>query len=371
MRVRIPDISPPEEVTEKDKRQSITYNVKIITPIYGGGVKAGEPDDNMPIRASAIRGQLRYWWRFLATNREDSPLSDKALFEAEREIWGGMGDTKELKKRLIKGKDFSSKVFIKVDAKPTTSQQITTAKDIIGHNNGIGYALFSAIQNDENHKLIKAGYTFTLTISLQHLSEDAWDSILLSIRWWVCFGGIGARTRRGLGSVEILKTINSNGDEVDFKPLEYSDVTEYRCDLKTISATSAMDSWNKAVGKLHHFRQVEFQYNRNPNQDHKISGIGRKIKNQQKANDNIQKSYPSRSNWPEPDSIREMVGRPWPNGHHPEHPAKKSFPRASFGLPIIFDFVNDAPPEKTELIPIFPKIMTQLKKVLACPALLS
>lgn len=100
---------------------------------------------------------------------------------------------------------------------------------------------------------------------------------------------------------------------------------------------------------MQHFRQIEFIYNRNS--DHEVKGIGRRIKKSQKRNDTQPKTYPSRSNWPEPDSIREIV-RSNSNGHEPIHPAKISFPRATFGLPIIFDFVQDSPPEKTELIPV-------------------
>ncbi|MCI5141455.1 MAG: hypothetical protein D3909_06965, partial [Candidatus Electrothrix sp. ATG1] len=60
----------------------------------------------MPIRASAIRGQLRYWWRFLQSNRTDGKaLSGEDLFKAERDIWGGMAE---------EGKDFSSKVKLRV-----------------------------------------------------------------------------------------------------------------------------------------------------------------------------------------------------------------------------------------------------------------
>ena len=64
------------------------------------GVKAGEPDTQMPIRASAIRGQLRYWWRFLATNPA-LLISGEDLFNAERDIWGGMAEP---------DKDYNSKV---------------------------------------------------------------------------------------------------------------------------------------------------------------------------------------------------------------------------------------------------------------------
>jgi CRISPR-associated protein Cmr1 len=352
MRIRVPkkdteqpEIKELEEKIKKTHQQSVTYTLKVITPIYGGGVKAGEPDMEMPIRASAIRGQLRYWWRFLKMNAPGNRVnhtfnkrdSMQEVFKEERKIWGGMGD----------GEDnvYSSKVFINVKCKPINNNDLIEAKSLIGRN-GIGYALFSTVQGDDNHKLIKNGYTFELSISSSDLEDHVWKSVLESMRWWICFGGIGARTRRGLGSLEVINTTDKA-----FFMLTEADVNKYCCEIKTIDASDALDAWNKAVGKLHHFRQVEFQYKGDPNIDHRILGVGRKIKNEQRHRDNIEKSYPSRSHWPEPDSIREIVSNNT-RGHDPIHPAKQSFPRAAFGLPIIFDFVNDAPPEKTELIPV-------------------
>ncbi len=346
MRIRIPeaDINVPEDPKLVDNPYSVTYKVKVITPIYGGGVKAGEPDMEMPIRASAIRGQLRYWWRFLKMNDpvQKNRLEGVALFREERRVWGGIGDEKELKESGEK--DFSSKVFIRVNVEPINGSNVIKASEKIGRNNGIAYALFSAVQGRDDD-LIKEGIEFEIFISSNDLENKDWEDILKSFQWWSCFGGIGARTRRGLGSVEVLFSTDKS-----YKVLTKEDVEKINgCSLEEISAHDAHDAWNKAVGKLHHFRQVEFQYNRNG--DHTIIGIGRKTKREQKHNDNEPKTYPSRSNWPEADSIREIVGQNT-NGHDPVHLAKQSFPRAAFGLPIIFDFNQDAPPGKSEVIPI-------------------
>ena len=42
----------------------------------------------MPIRASAIRGQLRFWWRLLASKRLNNPEEIRA---EEFALWGGLG----------------------------------------------------------------------------------------------------------------------------------------------------------------------------------------------------------------------------------------------------------------------------------------
>lgn len=72
------------------------YRCRLLTPLYGGGVTAGEIDRQMPVRATAIRGQLRFWWRLLNRRRpafcsDGQPDSGK-LFAGERALWGGLGD---------------------------------------------------------------------------------------------------------------------------------------------------------------------------------------------------------------------------------------------------------------------------------------
>ena len=69
---------------------------------------------------------------------------------------------------------------------------------------------------------------------------------------------------------------------------------------------------------------------------------------------------PGRSKWPEPDSIREITGMHSRstrghrcNDHIPNNKARVSFPRAQFGLPIIFKFKDErcGDPYQTELLP--------------------
>lgn len=85
----IPGFEPPKELPEsKGDWQEI--RCELVTPIYGGGVPAAIPDVLMPIRATAIRGQLRFWWRLLAQQKWN--LKEKSLREAEFRLWGGIGE---------------------------------------------------------------------------------------------------------------------------------------------------------------------------------------------------------------------------------------------------------------------------------------
>lgn len=47
-------LDPALEITGSCKEWE-TYDCELVTPLYGGGVTAGEVDEEMPVRASAIR----------------------------------------------------------------------------------------------------------------------------------------------------------------------------------------------------------------------------------------------------------------------------------------------------------------------------
>ena len=82
------------------------------------------------------------------------------------------------------------------------------------------------------------------------------------------------------------------------------------------SVTDAYRAWAESASRLQQFRQVD---------------VGR-------ANHN------SRSRWPEPDAIRRIKNQHLilsDKTHTPEHKAGNLFPRAAFGMPIIFKFKDD------------------------------
>lgn len=330
MRVRIPDknILPPEKFEAKTNRRTFVFNLRTITPIYGGGVSPGEPDMYLPVRATSIRGQLRHWWRFLASHCNSHPLSGTQLYQAEQYIWGGMAQSNDEHQDA----DFSSKVSIKVDCNNSQNNinRILCSTFIENqskqHQPALRYALFSAMQNKEY--VIAPGVSFTLIITAisETLTDNQWQSVYQAIRWWANFGGIGARTRRGLGSVEFIDNT--------ITPVSNEEANKYGCTLQPTRNTSsdAIVAWNKSFEKLQKFRQGEH--------------IGRRPGRDQKQKKKLGRSY-----WPEPDSIREITDS-HAKEHSPEHEARIAFPRAAFGLPIIFEFKSDNNiPGKTELLP--------------------
>ncbi|WP_082674224.1 RAMP superfamily CRISPR-associated protein [Thiohalocapsa sp. ML1] len=297
-----------DEITEQWKAASAdrdwtSYACKLVTPLYGGGVSAGVVDQAMPVRAAALRGQLRFWWRMAC-----APLDDpKAMFKAESAIWGGIG---------AKG-PAASRVRVRVVSSCVSASDLVPSdaeRDI-----AIRYAFGPSSINGVTHWL-RAGFAFQFLLDCP---DACAEEVELALRWWASFGGLGARTRRGFGTVHVK----------DLAPVSAAMVADRggALQLGRQGSGDPLQQWRLAVNKLFAFRQAP--------------GVGRRAGHPR----------PSRSFWPEPDQIRRFFpGRDANGRHRPVHEGGNAFPRAAFGMPIRFEFPGsprNGEPETTELLP--------------------
>src|SRR5262249_29154025 len=81
----IPDC-PPVPAVHAPGRLTHDYRIRLITPMFGGGIVPGEIDRTDPIRGTAIRGHLQFWWR---ATRGAGCATTGALIEKHAEVWGG------------------------------------------------------------------------------------------------------------------------------------------------------------------------------------------------------------------------------------------------------------------------------------------
>ncbi len=129
-----------------------TLSCELITPMYGGGTVSTKVDTKMPIRASAIRGQLRFWWRLLAKHKWEL----KDIPQKEKEIWGGIDS----------GGGIAGNVLLRVN---NLSRRITE-NYLVRYDDdslkSLKYVLFPAYnETDETkkpHRLLNQGLTFDL-----------------------------------------------------------------------------------------------------------------------------------------------------------------------------------------------------------------
>jgi CRISPR-associated protein Cmr1 len=342
--------------------------LKVVTPMFGGGVNPGEVDADRPIRAAAIRGHLRFWWR--ACNAAAMPTAE-ALHASERALWGsaakkgdashGPGAIGIEVTEVVPGTRFTHQEERQPNGKIRRYWRGVgdTSKDHLGHD----YALFPFTRQTSPPRDALPGMvdiTFRLTLTLQpHAGTGPWPDEEACTRaaeqalWaWITFGGVGSRTRRGCGALQMLpgggaeergvslpasSFVPGPTDIVAWLQEKHDTLVEIGSELPLVpnlggacinvkaSQRSAIAAWRQAVEPMFRFRQ-EREIGRN-------RGGGR----------------PGQSRWPEPGAVREIgdltaTGTDDENHAYSRTPGAngREFPRADLGLPILFQNMRNS-----------------------------
>lgn len=342
---RRPAVSPPPSLPSRiASTPLLDIELGVITPLFGGGSETRTVDSDMPVRGSAIRGQLRFWWRACHVARFATPAD---LFREESRIWGA----------ATGGVAGPSEVDVRVDMvergspaeSPATRNHLypsyatfpfedaKTLPPPPGRTRGprlVTIAPEAARQNVRFRLIVTAAAHIRDAGRHEELAQGVEDAV-----WaWVMFGGVGARTRRGCGALVCL------GDDARFLPghnveewlkqtvrqhvaagqrrLPVPSLTGARLWIGQGQPSEPVRAWDGAMRPMREFRQGE--------------KIGRKERNPGTKS-------PGRSFWPEPDSVRERLPQ-LDTRHRAEHAAKPYYPRADLGLPILFQNMGRGTP---------------------------
>lgn len=326
---------PPVKRKETPELMCQTREYQFITPLYGGGVDPANADPVTVVRATEIRGHLRFWWRATQGGRFDGSLKD--MKKAEDDLWGAAGGD-----GVIQPSKVQVQIQCLYQGKPFSAYDRRGNRVRIGDLNSVfSYAAFP-LRDQGNHDL-PSEIRFKLTITFPTAKQAEVEAALWG---WETFGGLGARTRRGFGALCLLKIDNRDYTPPNANQLIQSlttamekhvvsglwpinvpfiDKKSFSNHIKiTLLQPTSVKAWEYLISKLKTFRQIRTF--------------------------NPMKNRPGRNHWPEPDEIRRMTGRSH-NDHKVPITELRKFPRAVFGLPIIFKFKDDnnGDPKQTSL----------------------
>ncbi|MCW5971346.1 MAG: type III-B CRISPR module RAMP protein Cmr1 [Blastocatellales bacterium] len=335
--MRKPPVSPPEVAKKSDDQLTVlkrTY--KLITPLFGGGVEPGEADPVTIIRGASVRGQLRFWWR-ACRSPQFATLTD--LKHREDSIWGSTETPSQVTVQVAVDKSQIGRAEAAFETgtgrNPNPSSEIAP------------YAAFP-LQPDKNQrggggwesKSVRIGVSFDLTL---RFPNDLKSDVAAALWAWETFGGIGGRTRRGFGALQLVKDNEQTitppyPEEVKQRIIdglrehvaEGTSLQDIPCLVRDIDFTrdarlivtkdpfNPVEMWKQLIEKLKLFRQARYK---------KDFGL---------------------SKWPEANEIRRQAGRqPKFPQDSPKPELVRKFPRGVFGLPIIFHFPQDKLPDAT------------------------
>ena len=295
-------LEPPSNIPSIEKAipgrmKEVIKGISLVTPMLGGGVKSLGIDSAMPIRAASIRGHLRFWWRTF----QDCADVNK-LWEKEKALWGSTENASEVTVR-VQITNPGRPVEYKKDTKANATELPK-------------YVIFPLDNTkDENDKHIK---NFTLRKDILfnlHLTypSDRERELFTAVKLWLLFGGIGARTRRGMGSLYC-------GTWTGWQ--NRKDIVDWLQELIPAGNSSSEPKWPSLIGGKLQLIEKDCHTN--------IMELWRGWINNYQRFRQLRDDW-RHSVWPEPNAIRTLCSKN-------SFGSDAYFPRGAYGLPIIFHF---------------------------------
>jgi len=170
--------------------EKITYECEVVTPMFLSGANQREAE----LRTQSIKGALRFWWRALygSDDIEDMKKKESEIFgntEKKSKISINVDDIFENRiENLPKGKNFT--------VESTKKAKVFT----LGIIDYLAYGLhdYQKGRNIYNRSFINSGKNFKINFKIDSRFRE---EILNSFNILIDYGGLGARSRNGFGSI--------------------------------------------------------------------------------------------------------------------------------------------------------------------------
>lgn len=321
---------------QKPGPDALEVEIDVAPWLFGGGVKPRESDPLTRVRPASVLGAVQACWRLLAEAKDLDTLRTQ-----ERAVFGGAGTAAPFRLAV-------------------TKQRPGKEVPAPGINASGGYLAFPAREERTTRRPamtlwsdVGARLTF-----LADREPTLPESLRRAVELWLLIGGVGGRTRRGLGAVQArngdleVKGVDDLGRRLhrllDSAPRAPKCNGTVRSVREVWLTEASFQDANTCLAKLEAWYRSYRQDRRPP----KAGG------------------RPGRSYWDEPEQIRCLTRRRDPS--HPPLPMAPNrhppgFARAALGLPIVFHFKDRGDPPTTTLVGQKAKPSTDRVERLASP----
>lgn len=170
-----------------------------VTPLFG----AGADQNTAELRLPSFKGVLRYWWRALAWRRLDGDL--QAVHDAEKRLFGGPGAEGQSKVRMR----------LTVEEPGTCLRPGGSLPGAPAGRGGLpgayylGYGLMATAGKDAG-RLTRGALVPPLRFTVEMrvaktVDSQALETLLDALKALGTLGGMGARSRKGYGSLMLIR----------------------------------------------------------------------------------------------------------------------------------------------------------------------
>ncbi len=334
-----------------------TREYELITPLFGGGAENKKADEVSVIRATEIRGHLRFWWR---ATRGGQFSTIEELKKHEDAIFGSTEKHSALQIEVVveekyenrkKINDATKETVIKIEESINNSDKKVKKNASTQEFKQFQYFAFPLQPNDDEKQQkdwkaeVRVGVKPKIAFSYpkefkiykkdkngKTIIEKTFDSsieIQATLWAWETFGGIGARTRRGFGALKLSKKN------------EIQQTNEMFTSVESLREKASIYIYSGKPPKSIPYLDKNLRFavtDENPNKTEVWKTLVEKYKSFRQ-----QRKGTGRSKWNEPEVIRNLTNQRLKtadpkDSHESIEPDFEKFPRAEFGLPIVFQF---------------------------------
>lgn len=192
---------------------------KVTTPLFLGGAVANKLAE---IRPPALKGLLRFWFRAVALPQLGSW---QAVWEAERKLFGSTAG--------------QAAFFLSLD---NQSKFIVVPDGEQWRNHGMAYLGYGVVDRGKTVRpYLKPGGSFTVRLILNKgVPEQKTVFLIQALKAFGLFGGAGARSRKGFGSLSI-ESLRLDGHEIWKMPVNTDElkqvIREFLSDIRLNEAS--------------------------------------------------------------------------------------------------------------------------------------
>uniref|UniRef100_A0A7C4Q2K9 Type III-B CRISPR module RAMP protein Cmr1 n=1 Tax=Bellilinea caldifistulae TaxID=360411 RepID=A0A7C4Q2K9_9CHLR len=173
--------------------RKVEIELMTVTPLFLGGSdpRSGQPPE---LRPPSFRGAMRYWYRAAL----GGVVGDKNL-----------GAVRALEEAVFGSTDSGSPISLRISGNLKWSSHPILPHKSAGRRNAFD-----------------AGQTFRLTMSARPTCPDLiWANACMALNLALTLGGVGLRSRRGMGSLQVVKS--SDPQLVPVFPKNESEITKF------------------------------------------------------------------------------------------------------------------------------------------------
>lgn len=188
-------------MTRGVSQKLLRFTIRTVTPTFAAGAVPRHVDPYSPIRPPAIRGALRAWFRAAAASVlrpvDDSEAAKRAMVNALRDVEAAVfGSTDHA----------SPFAVLPIDIGPRN--EVVQEKHVPPADRwpGLRYMGYGIFDNAPEYvHFVDEGVAFHLTLKIRRPFPELEPLVVATVWLWTHFGGLGARVRRGFGSLELAE----------------------------------------------------------------------------------------------------------------------------------------------------------------------